>query len=172
MDSGGLVPAKPVKGEFLITCADLYHFKFTLAELVAVIVLFFASLSSGVQMQAVIDLSIFIMVMSVVLLLSDLWFLAKTRDFRRVVLALFVLECIIFVSSAVVLSFWVDYENDDDLVGRDRSLSLFYGLDAVMLVSAVLVTLGRLVVRAKDRQKKQAEDDDAQSASVDQGISI
>lgn len=144
----------------MVTCSDLYYFKFSIAELVAVIVLFIASLSNVIKMDAVVDLSIVIMVTSVFLLAADVRHLIKSRDFRRIIFFLFGLECVVFITSAIVLAFWIDYENsmastdNNDANGKnsgDGSLAVLYALDAIMLFCSISVTVGRIVLRARDR---------------------
>ena len=95
-------------------------------ELIVVFILFVSSVADG-DFKLIVILSIIVTVLASLLILYDLYDLRKRRDFRKPVLFLMALDCVVLIASSIVVHFWrlmVDGEIGEDI------LDTLYGLDA------------------------------------------
>ena len=108
------------------TWKDLWVLKGAICELIIVTSLFVASLADG-EIRAILALSIAVTVLATILILWDVGEMVKKRDFRKILIGLIALDCVVLVASSVVLHFWIlvaDGRVEDDHVPT------YYGLDA------------------------------------------
>ena len=113
------------------TRRDIWELKGSITELAIVTVLFIASLCNG-DFGTILGLSIAVTILACILILMDFRELYKKRDFRKLVLFLVGLDCVVLITSSIVLHHWSQIFSGSL---SEEQIPVYYSLDGGKLIS-------------------------------------
>jgi hypothetical protein len=134
---------------------DLYSVKWEIMQTIFAVAVFFAAAANS-PWKIILPLCIALIIVSLLVVVLDGIKIYRVREIRMFPMILLITDLIIVVIDCGITALWDDIENgkyDATITG------VAWALDSILVVMSVSTVVGRLMLRARDRKRRDMENE-------------